>query len=115
MPNAFRRAIARIQFKIDALPAQMVHLTLSNDRIRNFVLQLLEPFPGVKFFLKNNVNHIQLELIKKRILYQRKVHPTMILNKKGKQATLDPKLLTALESKPRSAQDILQRIEQELR
>lgn len=114
MPTNLRHFIARIQFTIDKIPHWFVHHTVSNDRLRKSVLKMLEPFPGVTHFLRKNIQAIQQEFIKKRILYQRRVHPTMMLNKKAKQAAINPKLLTVHESSPRSAQDILQRIEQEL-
>lgn len=114
MSNNFRHLVARIQFTIDKIPHWFLHHTLSNERLRKAVLKMLEPFPGVTHFFKKNIQVIQQRFIKKRILYQRRIHPTMMLNKKAKKAAIDPKLLTIVESTPRNAHDILQRIEQEL-
>lgn len=114
MANKLKHVVARIQFTIDKIPHWFLHHSLSNERLRKSVLKMLEPFPGVTHFLKKNIQVIQQRFIKKRILYQRRIHPTMMLNKKAKQTAIDPKLLTVIAPTPRSAQDILRRIEQEL-
>jgi hypothetical protein len=114
MADNLRRAIARFQFTLDKIPHWFVHHTLSNERLPKAALKLLEPFPGVTHFLRKNIQAVQQGFVKKRILYQRRIHPTMMLNKKVKQAAIDPKLLIVVQSAPPSAQEILQRIEQEL-
>lgn len=114
MAYDLRRAVARVRFTIDKIPHWLVHHTLSNERLRKAVLKLLKPFPRVTQFLRKQIHAIQQGFVKKRILYQRRIHPTMMLNKKAKQAAIDPKLLTVIQPAPRSAQEILRRIEQEL-
>lgn len=114
MAYDLRRAVARVRFTIDKIPHWLVHHTLSNERLRKSGLKLLEPFPGVTQFLRKQIHEVQQGFVKKRILYQRRIHPTMMLNKKVKQAAINPELLIVVQSDPRSAQEILRRIEQEL-
>ena len=115
MPNQFGRLVAHIRFTIDKVPHQIVHYTLTNDIVRQTLLKLLQPFPGLKSFLKGNVQRIQQSFFKIRILYQRSMHPSMVLKKKEWQITVDPKKLIQTESAHLSPQEVLHRIEQELK
>jgi hypothetical protein len=115
MTNQFGRLLARIRFTFDKVPHQIVHYTLTNEVARQTLLKLLQPFPGLKSFLKGNVLRIQQSFFKKRILYQRSMHPSMVLKKKERQITVDPKKLTQTESAYLSPQEVLRRIEQELK
>ena len=112
--NDFSRLIARIKFAIDNILYQIMHYTLSNQYVRKSALKFLKPFPGVTYFLRRNIQAIQQGFIKKRILYKRRINPTMMLNKNAKKTDIYLKQLTVIEPTPRSTQDILQRIEQEL-
>lgn len=112
-PNV-RRTLARIRFTIDKIPHQLIHYTLGNTVIRLAILKLLSPFPRLKVFLRENVARVQQGFVKKRILYQRSIHPTMVMQSRRQAAPIRPESLSQVNQEPRTVQDIVRRIEIEL-
>ena len=104
-----RRFWARVRFTLDKIPHQIIHYTLGNGPVRLTILALLKPFPRLKHFLRNWVAGIQQAFFKKRILYQRRIHPTMVQKKlvKAEIINFDKK------STP-SISEIIERIKKEL-
>lgn len=114
MSPKIQRALARIRFTIDKIPHQIIHYTLGNAYIRLGILRVLAPFPRLKVFLRENVARIQQGFVKKRILYQRSIHPTMVMKQRRQASPVRPEDLIRIETKPRSVRDILRQIDLEL-
>lgn len=114
MPPNFQRTLARLRFTIDKIPHQIIHYTLGNTYIRLTILKLLAPFPRLKVFLRENVARVQQGFVKKRILYQRSIHPTMVIKSRRQASPVQPQDLTRVETAPRPVREILRQIELEL-
>jgi len=112
-PN-LRRTLARIRFTIDKIPHQVIHYTLGNTVIRLAILKVLAPFPRLKIFLRENVARVQQGFVKKRILYQRSIHPTMVMQSRRQASPVDPQDLIRVHAAPRRVQEILRQIDLEL-
>ncbi len=109
-----RRTWARWKFIIDKIPNQIIHYTLGNEFTRLTILKLLTPFPRLKIFLREHVARIQQGFIQKRILYQRSIHPTMVIQGRRQASPVTPESLVCQDAKAPSVPEILRRIESEL-
>jgi hypothetical protein len=114
MPEQMRRTWARWKFIIDKIPNQIIHYTLGNEITRLTILKLLAPFPRLKIFLRDHVAQIQQRFIQKRILYQRSIHPTMVIKGRRQASSVSPETLACQDSQAPSVPEILRRIEREL-
>jgi hypothetical protein len=114
MPEQMRRTWARWKFTIDKIPHQIIYYTLGNQIIRLSILKLLAPFPRLKVFLREYVVSIQQAFVQKRILYQRNIHPTMVIKGRRQASPVSPESLVCQDSQAPSVPEILRRIEREL-
>lgn len=114
MRRTWARTWARWKFIIDKIPNQIIHYTLGNEFTRLTILKLLAPFPRLKIFLREHVARIQQGFIQKRILYQRSIHPTMVIQGRRQASPVTPESLVCQDAKAPSVPEILRRIESEL-
>lgn len=109
-----RRFWARVRFTLDKIPHQIIHYTLGNGPVRLTILALLKPFPRLKHFLRNWVAGIQQAFFKKRILYQRRIHPNMALHQKFQRHPIAAADLTQVPKASPTLSEIRSRIRREL-
>jgi len=114
MNHFARRSIARLRFMVEKVPHFLVHHSLRHERFRLAIHRMLEPFPGVKRFLQQSVRGVQQRLSQQRILYQRSIHPDLVIKGKRKASPVDPAHLAKIDSPPYSVDQILKNIQKEL-
>lgn len=114
MSNKIRRALARIRFAMEKIPYQVMYYTLGNPMIRMGILKSLASFPRLEKFLREFAVRIRQRYVKKRISYQRSIHPTMkIKNSNGQKKNYSVEFNLDPHKAP-SIDEILQRINKEL-
>ena len=109
-----RRTLARIQFALNTIQYQMMHYIFGNTLIRSYILKLLKSFPKLENFLRQNAVEIRQEFVKKRILYQRSIHPTMVIKSARASQKIHPQGFQICQNHIPSVDEILQRIDKEL-
>lgn len=113
MRERIRQILVRTQFLIDQIPHQIIHYTLGNQAIRFFLLRALAPFPNLKSFLHRQAAKVQQNFFKKRILYQRKIHPTMLTKNAHLVPKIGPETFQNHQAQVPSIEVILERIQKE--
>ena len=108
------RFLTHVRFTFDKIPHQIIHYTLGNPMVRLSILALLKPFPRLKHFLRNWVASIQQAFFKKRILYQRRIHPNMALHQKFQRHPIAAADLTQVPKAVPTLSEIRSRIRREL-